>query len=153
MPAFDPAFRAVLLACLLSLAGRAEAGGPGAETGGNTHFRYVLDTASRTDSAPRPAPPPPTKQQLQNDRTAAGVGEIIVGSLILLIGMVANKVSSWPKCEPPELTPSGFVIDYGPYPCTDDGPSESGQAMGLGMAVAGGMMVADGVRRVVVPLR
>jgi hypothetical protein len=122
------------------------AGPPGAESGGSRHIRYILDTAGRTDSASRPRPtPPPSRQEIRRSRIGTGLGELILGLLFVPVGLAINYGNSLPECEPYEPSTSGF--DWGQEPCSEDGPSRTGQAVGIGLYVAGGVMIADGIRR------
>jgi hypothetical protein len=68
------------------------------------------------------------------------LGELVIGILAIPIGFLVAVSNSWPKCEPSE---DGFTFG----PCSDEGPSQRGQAVGTGISVIGGIMVADGIRR------
>jgi hypothetical protein len=86
-----------------------------------------------------------SKAEARRERIGTGLGEVILGTLLSVVGMGVTTAQSLPKCEPHEVSPSGFDFGYGP--CSDDGPSETGQAVGIGVAASGGLLIADGFRR------
>ncbi|MEO7427338.1 MAG: hypothetical protein ABI036_19280 [Fibrobacteria bacterium] len=82
-------------------------------------------------------------EALAKARTIGGV-EVVSGLVCLPLGLALAVGNSFSKCEEVD---GGTILGGGFGPCSRSGPSAPGQMAGLGIMIAGLVLIADGIRR------